>query len=573
MSQRRFLLVDQSIRDGTGHFLELASVILSAAEKQGFEPWLVTNETFLGGGSVKSSWTVRPVLTHHKMQRWSMTPYGHSRVARDRNGRPAGNGLLSALQFFKDRLHRVRPEVMLDQFATELATVLTEFCPTQNDQILFATCDDFCALAVAEAFRRADLRQSVDLHILSHANFLEQRECEWAGKVWKSPNFSRQIALTLTNLQPHRVHFWATTNELARQLNWIAGAQLWSPVCYPVRNSLCPKIRDTKSPRRIFLGGAVRSEKGLSQISQIVDQLWTSHLQTGRWQIAMQVPKNLQSYVLPKSLRSRLPEWREQGDQAPVILASGHLDPESYAEMIRTADAGLFLYDGRRYYTRCSGVLVEMLSCGVPVIVPAASWLSRQLAPAYNAYIDSVACQFSRSLSIHDPHVMLPIRASAAHSITTPGSTTGMMRVAVTLADPTEYDYLAVQIDSLRSNRQTIRSELRILECCTAGPTQLLIKPQFGASAFQIRLWSPYPQRPLALRRIELLESDVSGVAIPVSTVGLIHTGNNCILQNIDELEDHYAHYRGRAIQHADDWRQRYSGDGFLKTLSMARED
>ena len=40
---------------------------------------------------------------------------------------------------------------------------------------------------------------------------------------------------------------------------------------------------------------------------------------------------------------------------------------------------GLFLYDPDRYVARCSGVLLEMLARGVPVIVPDKCWLADQL--------------------------------------------------------------------------------------------------------------------------------------------------------------------------------------------------
>ena len=53
------------------------------------------------------------------------------------------------------------------------------------------------------------------------------------------------------------------------------------------------------------------------------------------------------------------------------------LSPEDYIDYIRQAGVGLFLYDSRRYFARCSGVLVEMLASGVPVIVPAGA--ERQL--------------------------------------------------------------------------------------------------------------------------------------------------------------------------------------------------
>jgi hypothetical protein len=47
--------------------------------------------------------------------------------------------------------------------------------------------------------------------------------------------------------------------------------------------------------------------------------------------------------------------------------------------LVRSSDIGLLLYDSTRYYARCSGVLLEMLSAGVPVIVPGGCWVSEQI--------------------------------------------------------------------------------------------------------------------------------------------------------------------------------------------------
>ena len=41
------------------------------------------------------------------------------------------------------------------------------------------------------------------------------------------------------------------------------------------------------------------------------------------------------------------------------------------------AQIGLLLYDRHAYRSRCSGVLVEFLCAGVPVIVPSGTWLTR----------------------------------------------------------------------------------------------------------------------------------------------------------------------------------------------------
>ena len=56
-----------------------------------------------------------------------------------------------------------------------------------------------------------------------------------------------------------------------------------------------------------------------------------------------------------------------------------NLSTQAYHAWLDTADVGLFLYEPDRYVARCSGVLLEMLARGIPVIVPDRCWLAEQV--------------------------------------------------------------------------------------------------------------------------------------------------------------------------------------------------
>ena len=63
-------------------------------------------------------------------------------------------------------------------------------------------------------------------------------------------------------------------------------------------------------------------------------------------------------------------------------VMTSDLSTEAYHRWLDTADLGLFLYEPHRYKARCSGVLLEMLGRGVPVIVPDGCWLAEQVRKA-----------------------------------------------------------------------------------------------------------------------------------------------------------------------------------------------
>ncbi len=55
---------------------------------------------------------------------------------------------------------------------------------------------------------------------------------------------------------------------------------------------------------------------------------------------------------------------------------------------MRQTDIGLLLYNADDYYARLSGILVEQLAAGIPVIVPAGCWLAEQLAEPNWQHLD-----------------------------------------------------------------------------------------------------------------------------------------------------------------------------------------
>jgi hypothetical protein len=103
--------------------------------------------------------------------------------------------------------------------------------------------------------------------------------------------------------------------------------------------------------------------------------LWNDYLSKGRAQLVMQTRRR----DLRRALDSAVSDLGAHSATPPIVYAPFPLDLERYAELVRSSDIGLLLYDSTRYYARCSGVLLEMLSAGVPVIVPGGCWLSEQI--------------------------------------------------------------------------------------------------------------------------------------------------------------------------------------------------
>ena len=78
--------------------------------------------------------------------------------------------------------------------------------------------------------------------------------------------------------------------------------------------------------------------------------------------------------------------WRRVLDPletVPRVVTVPHPLPEAdYRELLRASDVVLFLYDPQRYAVRCSAVFRDARAAGVPVVVPAETWMPDELEAA-----------------------------------------------------------------------------------------------------------------------------------------------------------------------------------------------
>ncbi len=634
--RRRFILFDQNIRNVGGHFLELATVILDAAERAGFEPWLITHQTF-GTSGIQSGadlvstrrldphlneessgdvasvstlfqlpeerqgrgWQFRPLMPHWKMHRWALSGDGHSFVGRDSDGNPIGSGLGRLLQNVIDRFHGTRPQVMLRDHAEAIVQILREVQPTKDDIALFGTCDEFSGLAIPLAIKAVGLRETIDIHLLYHSNFVAKRQGDWARLPYQQKELKQQFSEITSGAKPHRIHCWATTEELADQLNLLTASRQFSGIDYPIRcnTNMTEPSCNKPLPLRLMLGGAMRTEKGSRQIFGLLEQLWDSHLKPRNWQVVLQVSNRSAATILPRRLRGEVRFDDLDDRQAPILLIGNQLRASDYQKLITSADAGLFLYDPERYYARCSGVLVEMLASGIPVVVPAGSWLSRQIAPSIARYCSeqrisreiyscvdrkSIASRPQKGNSIlfkvsHGTGNSKCGRIAAALNPDVPSSiaTEGVSIVCeVTIDESRGDDYVGFELTQRDIKGIVLCRQRQYCEVYADSPVRSIFQLSVDCTQASVCLFAPFRQRSMQMLslRISQLESGETGGS-PTGAVGLIAATNHEIPRLIEELTRHYRHYRQSALEHAVQWQQRHSGKSLVEKLSASQSN
>ncbi|MDA7493019.1 hypothetical protein N8510_02870 [bacterium] len=376
----RLWLIDDNIVGTGGHFLELASLLSGGAKDLGYAPRLAVHQKF---NEQHVDLICEPVFSIHRMRRWSLGVDGISSVKRNSQGKPIGSSRFErAWHQLRDPFsrHNVRPENMLQAWSDGFLQVVRQKKMHPEDRIVVNTGDDFQLLALARALRELGSDNPLTVHVILHFALYEGDSVSGEAKL-----YGEQVNDALSMIGQHTVHLHATTEPLARQLEEVGVHATAVP--YPVRPRCEHEdqqgiLKMQQQPLNLVLAGLPRAEKGRGQMKSVLSEMWGSHLQTGNFRMAMQIPEKRWQRMVPLHLRSVFRNAIDNQGQDPenrLEVQSGNLDEESYNRLLDSADVGLFLYNPQRYVARCSGVLLELLIRGVPVVVPQGCWLSEQL--------------------------------------------------------------------------------------------------------------------------------------------------------------------------------------------------
>lgn len=387
----KFFVLQPALRTVGSHYYEYAMPLLPWIERAGWEPVLAVHRKFRDPNGVAAEWNVVPVFAQGEA--WSRPPK-RSRCGGDGRGDKRGilGGTLERVAAWCRR-RRWRRDVR--QFARSCAC-LNEQVPIQRgDRVLVASMGDLDLMGLVDFLERCPQARHARWNAVFHCTIFHGWEPEseaeriWLGQVRHRFEVARRC------LSDVDLRLFNTTKELAEQyVQWVdAGFQ---ELVYPVSLRVIPsgQRQPPRSPLRVVCPGELRREKGTDALVQVARELWNDELDSGRMQLVVQArqPNEVRRILETPSpdavATSRVSELDRC--RAPIIAVPHPLSSDDYAALVGQTDVGLLLYDRRRYYARCSGILLEMLCAGVPVVVPAACWLAEQLAVPNEQYLDEL---------------------------------------------------------------------------------------------------------------------------------------------------------------------------------------
>lgn len=350
----KFLIVDRFLCGPGNHHFEYAFHFGDAARQAGFEvhvagsrlmdarrwpkPWCTVHAVFPRGLYAAKDWGGLLPASPAKPAKDSFWKRIHDRWLRYR--------WLRDVKVFQDNLHKLLQEVRVED----------------GDHVFLPTvcwCD---LLGLVEVLKARPETVRANWHLQFHFELPTGPGAD----VWQKC-IQQNLDRWLSGLGRHRLFFYCTTRQMVEHYQAL-GVAVFSEIPYPVRTA--PAVdRPANRPLVLCCAGHARRDKGRAILPELIDQLWSDVFQPGLAQLYLQGGR--------RKFRNLSAIWLRH--PTAIRFLPHPLETSDYVRVIASADIGLLLYDQTTFRRRCSGVLVEMLAAGVPVVVPANTWLSEQL--------------------------------------------------------------------------------------------------------------------------------------------------------------------------------------------------
>ncbi|MBV9123088.1 MAG: hypothetical protein JO112_07010, partial [Planctomycetes bacterium] len=237
---------------------------------------------------------------------------------------------------------------------------------------------------------------------------------------------------------------------------------------------------------------------------------------------------------------------------------------------------------------RSSGILAESLAAGLPVLVPAGTWLSRQIVdPIYRHRLELARVMTSLEIRAATD---LPLRTVGTPETTPvrgkdPIAGQGKNGVMAELDRPPAADFLLI---SFALEEQTFdplvevaldqhdqaglpvqRSSQWLERGRERSPCAWLVPLRPETRWLVLAFRNPLSPSPILLVHLQaqFLHASCEAASLPTGQVGLVYTTLEDIPALVAEMVEHWPHYRETAAAHAAAWVQLHNAQRLLECL------
>ncbi len=577
-----FFLIDHSLQQPGGHHADYARCVAEAAIDMGFKTTIGTHSRLGRCDSIDQLGEVRRVFRQTTYQKDSyLAGLRHLTRAKTNFLRydSKKRSLANLTRFLRERRHRNRRETFIRGFAKDCQRFFGSSLFSNGDHAFFTTVSELELMGLAAFLSNHPRSLQLHWHLQFHFNLFDGRTPEYDEQQDVALAIQSCFDAALARIPYHSLHFYTTSETLADQYNRLQ-VGTFDVLPYPVSPAFgkvfADPVGDSKSqsikmqpdrPLRLTCPGGIRREKGhLDYLQPLVDQIWTTHIATGKVKIAVQ--RSAKSKLeLNQPIEASLAE-------APVEYLAHPLTDQAYIEFIKSADCGLLFYDSRAYFSRRAGVLGELLSCGKPVIVPSGSWLSEQLQRPIFQHVRRLVTQDNlvRKLDTHElkfdsNNVPLPGGVVSFDQFRHPFEMTfepAQGETGMVLSFDWHWPDAPGVFARIEVEQNDARGNLICAACQVVGHRR-----EFADSAaffrllpethkVGIRFRNAFHDSNASVKNVQIATLSLNPDDTPVGAVGIVAADQNDLPNCIDELVKHYHHYRTTAEEFAYSWSKQH---------------
>ncbi|MDG5497433.1 hypothetical protein [Niveispirillum sp. BGYR6] len=371
-------------------------------------------------------------------------------------------------------------------------------------------------------------------------------------------------------------HFWRTLDALRDSLR-----SHGDPVKF--------MRQTTGGGRRLiasYLGDA-RGEKGYHLLPSVV----SASAVAGRVKVKSQVYYS-GDYPEPECVRATA--LLNASSRDDVWFVKGALDSQRYAREILRSDVILIPYSQNNYISRSSGIFSEAMAAGIPVVVPAGTWMSAQLDrftyPLHASLVDAGRMDAVQNVDIFDMR-----KAGISHRGNIPrGGIVAVQRSNVTffhIAVPAGTNYLwltysqdpsksgvYVQFDlsfqDAMSNGRDIRNASRVLGGGLARRYSLMERVPRGCQSVWVGIYTAYTNTTVNLHNFNVSFVNETRSLIPQTAGGVVYKSADGaedrarhVAESLAILAADYDVYAHSAREVQKTWINEHSADTFVRMI------
>ena len=502
----------------------------------------------------------------------------------------------------REMLARRRRKRIVKRFADGCRDFFRSQTPQSGDQVLVTAASELEVMGAVDFLMAHPAALRAKWHFLFHFNLFDGWTPEYESQRAAMVRTRRALLTAIRQLPVDSFRFHATTETLADQFNCL-GAARFDPLPYPISSDFLGGVpsntakpigrpkKDLKPAKPVTLvcAGATRREKGqATHLQDLVDQIKEPLLRTGKAKLLVQRPqqKRFGKRWLELNLGDQAGEGANDAtsndvlsksalDQAIEYLAHP-LPRDDYQQLLRSTDVGLFCYDARSYFSRCAGILVEMLACGKPVIVPAGTWLADQVQAPIQQHISNCQRQWNSQCKFEHSDFQFD-RSNApgpsgvwsfdqgSHPFAAAIDFESGHQVAIVSFDwhwPRQHGRYArvecVQRDAAGNLLTTFAQAVGVPR--SNGSPKLLFRLSPKCRNLQFRLTNAFGYGAITIRNFALeLYSDVAlGAELPLGAVGVVAASPQELPQCVEEMVANIDHYQKTAEHFSYEWIDRH---------------